>query len=186
MPTLEWRRGDRQNGTAAPYLQPRASWSAGPDTARPWGTRCRADSPHLRPAPVAVQWRKYPMRMSSRLRRLGGCTPRACSAQATLARDCSVRGRRGGSAWLTWASQRHRAGAGSHRAIQRRVCCCEVCKRLRGTGYNPRRPIRYGDGGGRARYGRYTILRRGMVQSCTDSAERAGRCCARPCCAVQA
>ena len=36
------------------------------------------------------------MRMSSRLRRLGSCSSRACSAQATLARDLSVRGRRRG------------------------------------------------------------------------------------------
>ena len=59
------------------------------------------------------------MRMSSRLRRLVGRSPRACSAQAMLARDCSVRGRRGGGggAWLTWASQRRRAGAGLHCAI---------------------------------------------------------------------
>ena len=35
------------------------------------------------------------MRVSSRLRRLRCCTPRACNAQATLARDCSERGRRG-------------------------------------------------------------------------------------------
>ena len=96
VPSLLWRRGDRHSAAAAPYRQPRASWSAGPDTATPWGTRCRAESPHLRSAPVAVQWKKYPMRMSSRLRRLGGRSPRACSAQATLARDCSVRGRRGG------------------------------------------------------------------------------------------
>ena len=152
-PSLQCRRGDRQSGAAAPYRQLRALWSAGPDIARPWGTRCRADSPRLRSAPVAVQWRKHPMRMSSRLRRLGGRSPRACNAEVTLARDCSVRGRRGGSAWLTWASQRRRAGAGSHRAIQRRVCCSQVFRRLRGTGCNLRRPIRYGDGGGRARYG---------------------------------
>ena len=120
------------------------------------------------------------MRMSSRLRRMGGSTPRACSAQVTLVRDCSLRGRRGGNAWLTWVSQRRRAGAGSLRAIQRRVCYSELCKRLRGTGCCPRRPIRYGDGGGRAQYGGYVMLRRGMVQSCTHSVECAGRRCARP------
>ena len=87
------------------------------------------------------------MRMSPRLRRLGGSTSRACSTQGTLARDCSVRGRRGRSAWLTWVSQRRRAGAGSHRAIQRRVCCSQVLRRVRGTGCSPQWPIRYGDGG---------------------------------------
>ena len=66
-----------------------------------------------------------------------------------------MRGRRRGSAWLTWVSQRRRAGAGSHRAIQRRVCCSQVLGLLRGTRYRPQRPIRYGDGSGRARYGGY-------------------------------
>ena len=37
------------------------------------------------------------MRMSSRQRWLGGSPPRACSAQVTLARDCSERVRRAGS-----------------------------------------------------------------------------------------
>ena len=78
----------------------------------------------------------------------------------------------GGSAWLTWVSQRRRAAAGSHRAIQRRVCCSRVLRRLRETGYSPRRPIQYEDGGGRARYGGYAILRCGMAQSCTYSADR--------------
>ena len=91
-----------------------------------------------------------------------------------------------GSAWLTWVSQRRRVGAGSHCALQRRVCCSQVRRRLRGTGCCPRRPIRCGDGGGRARYGGYAMLRSGMVQSCTHSAERAGRRCARPGGAVQA
>ena len=152
--------GDRQSGAAAPYRQLRASWSAGPHTARPWGTRCRADSPHLGFAPVAVQLRKHPMRMSSRLRRRGDCPSRACSAQATLARDLSVRGRWGGSARLTWASQRRRAGAGSLRAIQRRVRCSQVLRWLRETGCGPRRPIQYGGGGERARYGGYATRRR--------------------------
>ena len=44
---------------------------------------------------MAVWWRKHPRRMSSRVKRVGG-TPRACNAQTTLARDCSVRGRQGG------------------------------------------------------------------------------------------
>ena len=113
------------------------------------------------------------MRMSSRLRWLGSPL-RACSAKVTRARDCSERGRRAGSAWLTWVSQRRRAGAGSHRAIQWRVRCSQVRWRLRGTGCSPRWPIRYGDGGGRARYGGYVTLRRGVVQSCTYSAECAG------------
>ena len=105
----------------------------------------------------------------------GGSPVRACSAQVTLARDCSERGRRGGgggSAWLTWVSHRRRAGAGSHRAIQRCICCSQVRWRLRGTGCSLQRPIRNGDGCGRARYGGYVTLHRGMVQSCTHSAER--------------
>ena len=91
----------------------------GPSTARPCGTRGRANNPHPGSAPVAVQLRKHPMRMSSRLRRLGGCSSRVCCAQATFSRELSVRRRPrgGGSAWLTWASQRWRAGAGSLRAI---------------------------------------------------------------------
>ena len=95
-PSLQWRRGDRQSVAAWPYRQPRASWSAGPDTARPWGTRCTVDSPHLGSAPVSVHWRKHPMRMSSRLRRRGTGPLRAWSAQATAAKDPSVRGWRGG------------------------------------------------------------------------------------------
>ena len=63
-PSLQWRRGDRQGAAARPYRQSRASWSVGPDTARPWVTCCRVDSPHLGSAPVSVQWRKHPMRMS--------------------------------------------------------------------------------------------------------------------------
>ena len=109
------------------------------------------------------------MRMSSRQWWLGGSPPRACGSQVTLARACSERGRWAGSAWLTWMSQRRRAGAGSHRAIQRRICCSQVRWRLRGTGCSPRRPIRNGDDGGRARYGGYVALRRGMVHSCTHS-----------------
>ena len=45
MPSLQWRRGDRQSGAAAPYLQPRASWSAGPDTARPLGGAAALTAP---------------------------------------------------------------------------------------------------------------------------------------------
>ena len=43
---------DRQRGAARPYCQPRASWRAGLDTARPWGTQYIADSPHLGCTPV--------------------------------------------------------------------------------------------------------------------------------------
>ena len=100
------------------------------------------------------------MRMSSRPRRRGNGPLRAWSAQATPARDLSVRGRWGGSARLTWVSRGQRAGAGSPRAIQRRFLCSQVRKRLRETGCGPRRPIRYGDGGGRVRYGGYAMLRR--------------------------
>ena len=37
-PASQWRRGDRQSRALAPYRQLRASWSEGPDTARPWGS----------------------------------------------------------------------------------------------------------------------------------------------------
>ena len=77
MPSLQWRRGDREKGAARPYRQPRASWSAGPDTAKPWGTQFRGDSPHLGFVPVSVQLRKHPMRMSSTRRRWGAGASRA-------------------------------------------------------------------------------------------------------------
>ena len=38
-PSLQWRQGDRQSGAARPYHQPRASWSAGPDTSTRSGAR---------------------------------------------------------------------------------------------------------------------------------------------------
>ena len=57
---------------------------------RRWVTRCRVDSPHLGSAPVSVQWRKHPMRMSSRLRRRGTGPSRAWRAQATAARGGGV------------------------------------------------------------------------------------------------
>ena len=66
------------------------------------------------------------MRMSFRLRWLRSSSLKTCSVQAMLATDRSVRGRRAGSAWLTWLSQRRRAGAGSHRVIQRCVYCCHA------------------------------------------------------------
>ena len=78
-----------------------------------------------------------------------------------------MRARWGGSARLTWASQRWRAGSGSLCAIQR-------LRRLRETGCGPRRPIRYGDGGGRARYEGYATWRRVIALSCTQCAEREG------------
>ena len=80
----------------------------------------------------------------------------------------------GGSAWLTWPSHRRRAGAELLRAIQRRVRCSQVFKQLRETGCSLRRPIRYGGGGGRARYGGYATWCRGIVLSCTHCAEREG------------
>ena len=95
VPSLQCRRGDCQSGAAAPYRQLRASWSAGPDTARPWGTRCSADSTHQRSAPIAIQWGKHPMRMSSR-QRWQGSSPRGRGG----ARDVSEGGEwgRGGEA----------------------------------------------------------------------------------------
>ena len=74
------------------------------------------------------------MRMSFRQSWLWSSPPRTCSVQTTSARDRSVRGRRAGSAPPTWPSQRWRAGAGSHYAIQQRFCCLHARTRLRGTG----------------------------------------------------
>ena len=52
------------------------------------------------------------------------------------------------------------AGAGSPRATQRRICCAQASRRPRESGYIPRRPMRYRDGGGRARYPGYAKVRR--------------------------
>ena len=114
------------------------------------------------------------MRMSSRRRRRGAGPSRAWRAQATAARVPSERWRRGGSARLTWASQRRRAGAGSPRATQWRICCSQASRRLRESGCIPRRPIRYGDGGGRARYGGCGTLRRVILRDfCAVQSRRA-------------
>ena len=74
---------------------------------------------------------------------------------------------------LTWESPRRRAGAGSLCAAQRRVRCSQVRRWLREMVCGPRRPIRYGDGGGRARCGGYAMLRRGIViAGCAVQSER--------------
>ena len=58
LPPMEAREPPER--AAAPCRQLRASWSAGPDTTRPWGKRCRADNPNLGCPPMAVQWSKHP------------------------------------------------------------------------------------------------------------------------------
>ena len=68
---------------------------------------------------------KHPMRMSSKLRRLGGSSPRACSTGD--AREGLLCAREAGAGGKRLA---HMGGAGSHRAIQRRVCCSQVLRRL--------------------------------------------------------
>ena len=84
-----------------------------------------------------------------------------------------VAGGGGGSAQLTWARHKSRAGAGSLRATQRRVCCSQVRRRLRETGCGPRRPIRYGDSGGTALYRGYAMPRRGILLAvCAVQSER--------------
>ena len=121
LPLME--AGDRQRELPRHTASQGPLGARGPDTDRPWGTRCRAVSPQLGSAPMSVQWRKHPMRMSSKPRWLGNRPSRAWSAKTTAARDLSVRGWSGASARLTSVSWRWRAGAGLFRATQRPVRC---------------------------------------------------------------
>ena len=117
------------------------------------------------------------MTMYSRLWRLGAALRERLAHKRHSQRTSLCTGGGGGGGGCVGWHGRARGGGlapGPHRAVQRRVCCSQVFRRLRDTGCSQGRPLWYGDGSGRARYGGYATLRRGTAQSCSHYAERDG------------